>query len=424
MADMASMNRENKKKQLRRQIIHANEGGAPPPRNRFEHGEESAPRKFPKAYKRRLLVALAFLLLIATGVFAWFYYQNHHEFTSFESVWSVELNEGSLVGYESFGNNVLKVTRDGASYIDHKGKNIWTESYEMKNPIVSVNGEYAAIADKQGNSIYIFNKEGTQGQATAVLPISKVAVSGTGLVAAVLEDATSSYVNFYTRNGTKLDIVIKSSMGGDGYPLDICLSGDATQLISSYAYINNGELKNRVVFYDFSEIGKNVPDRIVGGFDEQFQGTLVGEVQYLGDPYSVAFSGNGLTFFSSRNIASPELISQVPVEEEIQSVFHSDEYAGIIVRNNAGEYASRMEIYKKSGELVMKKDFTYDYTAADIDGDLVILYNEDSCKVYNMSGVLKLYAAFDFTVSKIRKGSFPNTLIVTGPQLMKEIKLR
>lgn len=76
--------------------------------------------------------------------------------------------------------NVLKVTRDGASYIDNKGKTIWTESYEMKNPIVSVMGDYAAIADRQSNSIYICNTDGTQGSATTVLPVSKVAVSGTG----------------------------------------------------------------------------------------------------------------------------------------------------------------------------------------------------------------------------------------------------
>lgn len=174
----------------------------------------------------------------------------------------------------------------------------------------------------------------------------------------------------------------------------------------------------------FLRLEKISPTGLVGGFDEQFQGTIVGEVTNMAAPYSCAFSGSGLTFFSSKNIASPELVTQVPVEEEIQSVFHSDEYAGVIVKNNAGEYVNRMEIYKKNGELVMKKNFTYDYTSVDIDGDLVILYNEDSCKIYNMSGVLKLYASFDFTVSKIRRGSFPNTLVVTGPQIMKEIKLR
>lgn len=57
----------------------------------------------------------------------------------------------------------------------------------MNSPVISVKGDYAAIADMQGNSIYICNTDGTQGQATTVLPISKVAVSGTGVTAAVLE---------------------------------------------------------------------------------------------------------------------------------------------------------------------------------------------------------------------------------------------
>lgn len=423
MADMSTMNRENKKKQLRRQIVHPNSGGRPP-KLQQEDAEEAARNVYRKVRRRRLIVAILLLLLLGAGVFGWFYYQRNYEYSSYETAWTVDMKEGSLVGYESFGNNVLKVTRDGASYIDNKGKTIWTESYEMKNPIVSVKGEYAAIADRQSNSIYICNTDGTQGSVTTVLPISKVAVSGTGVVVAVLEDATSSYIRFYRKDGTVLDVNIKAYMGKSGYPLDIAFSHDGTQLMASYIFIQNGELRNRVVFYDFSEIGKNVPTRIVGGFDDQFKGTIAGEVRYMAAPYSCAFSGSGLTFFSSKNIASPELIRQVPVEEEIQSVFHSEEYAGIIVKNNAGEYVNRMEIYKKNGELVMKKDFTYDYTAVDIDGDLVILYNEDSCKIYNMSGVLKLYASFDFSVSKIRKGSFPNTLVVTGPQTMKEIKLR
>ena len=153
-------------------------------------------------------------------------------YTSFETAWQIDINEGSLVGYETFGNNVLKYTKDGASYIDNRGKNIWTESYEMKTPIAAVQGDYAAIADKQGNSIYICSLEGKVGQATTVLPISKVAVSGTGIVAAVLEDSVSSYITFFNKDGSKLDILVKTKMSGDGYPLDIALAQDGTQPVS------------------------------------------------------------------------------------------------------------------------------------------------------------------------------------------------
>lgn len=422
MSDMNSMSRESKKRQLRRQIV-SSDTPVSRPGVRSEDSEEVVRKAHNKVRRRRLVIVVVLLVLITGGISAWIYYQRNYQYTSFETAWQIEINEGSLVGYESFGSNVLKYTKDGASYIDNRGKNIWTESYEMKSPIAAVQGDYAAIADMQGNSIYICNLEGRQGQATTLLPISRIAVSGTGIVAVIQEDASSSYIDFYDQTGNKLDIQIKSRMGNNGYPMDISLSQDGTQLVCSYVYHQSGEVKSRVVFYDFSEVGKNIPTRVVGGFDEQFAGTMVPRLTYMGEPYSCAFSGNGLTFFSSKNLASPELVVQVPIEEQIESVFYSDEYAAVIVRNTSGEFASRLEVYRKDGTHVLSQNFSYEYTGADIDGDLIILYNEDSCEIYNTAGVKKLYAAFDFPISKIRKGRFPDTLVVTGPQQMREIKL-
>ncbi len=427
MSDLSSMSREHKKRQLRRQVISSDTVGYRPGMQRPEEDSEAVVRKAHLRVRRRhLVIVLATLLLVGAAAGGWQYYQRSYRYTSYETSWEVLINEGSLVGYEQFGTNVLKYTKDGVSYIDSKGNNIWTESYEMKSPIVSVNGSFAAIADQQGNSIYICNTDGRQGQASTVLPISKVAVSGTGIVAAVLEDAVSSYISFFRKDGSPLDITIKTNMAGDGYPLDLSLSKDGTQLVCSFVYVANGEMKNRVVFYDFSEIGKNVPNRVVGIYDEEpFHATMVPEVVYLKEPYSCAFTGNGPVFFSSKNLASPELISQAEmIESDIECVFYSDEYAAVVVRNNIGEYASRLEVFRADGRHVMSKEFTYDYTRADIDGDLIILYNEDSCKIYNMAGVEKLYATFDFPVQQIRKGRFPNTLLVTGTQQMREIRLR
>jgi hypothetical protein len=114
----------------------------------------------------------------------------------------------------------------------------------------------------------------------------------------------------------------------------------------------------------------------------------------------------------------------VAVEEEIKSVFYSEKYAGLIVDNPEGESPYRLDVYKANGNLVFSKDFQYQYTHADIDGEHVILYNEDSCRIYSMSGRLKFAGTFDFPLSKIRNGRLPNTLIVTGPQNMKEIRLQ
>lgn len=422
MADYSSMNRETKKRRLRQGLVSL--GQPIEPAARQAESEEIMRDGKRKIRRRRLVMFGIAAAVIAAAAGGWAFYQQTYQFTGYEVAWEVEMKEGSLVGYEPFGNNVLKYTRDGASYTDQNGKTIWTESYEMKSPTAVTNGEFAVIADKQGNSIYICNTDGTQGKAETVLPISKVAVSATGTVAAVLEDSTSSYINFFRKDGSVLDITIKSNMNGDGYPFDISLSEDGSQLMCSFVYIRNGELKGRVVFYDFSEVGKNIPNRLVGGFDESFQDDLAARVQYLGTPYSCAVAGHSLTFFSSKNLASPEIVAQVPVAEEIQTIFYSKDYMGIIVGNDEGEYASQMRVYQKDGSHVMTKDFTYDYTQVSLDGNLVIMNNDESCKIFNLSGVEKLSADFDFTVSRICKGTFPNTFIVTGPQVMKEIKLR
>lgn len=426
MSDMSSMSRESKKQQLRQRVISSDAPIPPQLRSElnWEEREEAAAQALKKSRKRRLIMLVALLAVLGGAAGGLYYYQRNYQYVSVETAWQTDMTEGSLVGYESFGNNVLKYTKDGASYLDNRGKNVWTESYEMKNPIVARQGDYIAVADRQGNKICIFGSMGKVGEATTVLPISKVTISGTGIVAAVVEDSTASYVMFYDRDGSSLQVGIKTIISGDGYVLGAALSDDGTQLMCSVVYIQNGELKNRVVFYDFSEVGKNVPDRIVGGFDDPFDGTIVPRVFYMNNSYSCAISGNGLTFFSTENIASPSLVAQVAVESEIQSVCYNKEYVAMVLKNPSGEYASSLEVYRKDGTHVFTKDFTYEYTHLDIDDDLILLYNENSCEIFNMAGVQKLYATFDFTVSKVRKGRFPNTLVVSGPQQMREIKLR
>lgn len=417
-----SISRERKKDQLRQQMLSVQNRS---PDKKGNDSEAIVEKARLKVFRKRLIWIISIMVLLLAAGFGYWQYQSRHQFSEYKVNWEISPKVGSYVGYEYFGSNVLRYTKDGASYIDSQGKIVWTESYGMKAPVVSVRGDFAAIADQRGNSIYICNKDGVQGIATTERPISKIAVAGNGVVVAVIEESSVSYIKFYNRDGRALDVWIKSAMGGDGYPVDISLSQDATQLMCSYVYLSGGEMKSRVVFYDFSEIGKNNQNRLVGGFDEIFGGTqIAARVQYLGEPYSCAFTGSGPVFFSSKNLASPELLKEVPIEEEIRTIFYSDEYVGMIVKTGNGENPSRMEIFRNDGEPVLSKEFDYDYRYADIDGDLIFLYNEDSCQVYNLAGVMKLDAAFDFSVSRIRKGKLPNTIIVAGPQNMKEIKMQ
>ena len=248
---MSDMSREQKKRQLRSRVITP---GKPQNQIPQEDREEESQQVHHKV-KRRRLILLALLFILLSGLAASFYwYQRYYQYESMSIGWERQLDrEGNFTAYEKFGSNLLRYSKDGASYINAEGKDVWVQSYEMKSPIVAVNGDYAAIADQQGNNIYICDLNGCQGVATTVLPIVKVTVSAKGVAAAILEDNTASYIYFYRKDGTEIKIFIKGVLGGNiGYPLDISLSPDGTMLVGSYAFIEDGSLKNRVAFYNFS----------------------------------------------------------------------------------------------------------------------------------------------------------------------------
>lgn len=420
---MGTINRETKKDQLKRRLITN-----PALVGRYGKDSENEIRKArSKVRRKRLLIVLAVLVTLGGIAIGVNQYSKFYRYTDYTVGWERQLNrgEGSFTGYINFGSNVLKYTKDGAAYIDADGKEVWIQSYEMKSPIASVNGDFVVIADQQGNDIYICDKNGLVGIAKTLLPIQKVTVSGKGVTAAVLEDTKASYITMFRKDGSPLDITIMGLLGGEvGYAVDISLSPSGTQLIGSFSYIENGALKSKVAFYDFSEVGKNIPTRLVGGFHEMYETSIVPKVVFLDETYSCAFADDSITFFSTKNVMSPESLKYIPVEEQIRSIFYSTEYVGIIVNAANGEYDYRMDVYRKNGEKLFSENLDYDYLKADIDGEHILLYNENSCRVYNMQGVLKFEGEFDFAITKVTKGKLPNTLIAIGPQAIKEIKLQ
>ncbi len=445
MSDLSSMNRERKKQQLRRQMItnyEAERSGrlsgeetaaSNPARMNQGDGSEEI-KEIKKAHGktiRRKAVAIGvifFLLAVIAG--GLYYWKNYYRFQNYRVSWEVNLTAGetgierSNAKYVNFGKNVLKYTKDGASYIDNKGKTVWVQTFEMKTPIAAVNGSFAAVADQQGNSIYIFNEDGYQGTATTLLPITRVTISGKGVVAAALEDSKSSYVSMFKRDGSDLKLTMKSTLSKNGYLMDLSFSPDGTQLICSYAYIQNSALRSRVVIYDYSEeVGANIPNRIVSGNDEHFVDKVVPRVQYLTETESFACTDKGLAFFSSENRANPMLTVQTE-EERIESLFYSEKYVGLVTANSAGPEPEKLVVYRSDGTKEFETGVDYAYLSGNIDGDYVILYNDNSCKIYNMRGVEKFSGEVDFQISQITCGALPNQFILIGLQKMMAITLR
>ena len=330
---MADIERENRKQELRSRVVDTKD-------LLQQEAEEKGKRR---RSRRRFLVFLVVVLVLGALV-AGAIYMMKRPYTGFSQNWRNSftgengVSESDYEDYEIFGDGFLKVTRDGATYIDSSGKTIWNQSYEMSSPYVSINGDYCAIADQGKTAIYIMNKTGTTGQAETNLPITKISVAGTGVTYALLEDSKASYITVFSKEGAALDISIKSVLDGDGYPVDIAVSPDGTELIASFASIENGTIQNKVIFYNLSEIGQNAgSNRVVGGFTDDFSGHLAGRVHFSDDTHAQAFYDGGIAFFSTKVLTSPELSQKVEIEQTIQAISYADDYIGVITDNSDSE---------------------------------------------------------------------------------------
>ena len=125
MSDMSSMNRERKKRELKRQMI-STPGQAQAIQEEAAAGGGMGGRK----KKKHIFLKLLILAVLAAGLgLGARYYFLERQFMDYRVVWEVPIEEGGTVGYESFGTNVLKYTKDGMSYIVSQGETVWIQSY-------------------------------------------------------------------------------------------------------------------------------------------------------------------------------------------------------------------------------------------------------------------------------------------------------
>ncbi len=429
---MADIERENRKQELRRRVVDTKDLLQ---QQEAEQAQEKGKRR---RSRRRFLVFLAVVLVLGALV-AGAIYMMKRPYTGFSQNWRNSftgengVSESDYEDYEIFGDGFLKVTRDGATYIDSSGKTIWNQSYEMNSPYVSISGDYCAIADQGKTAIYIMNKTGTTGQAETNLPITKISVAGTGVTYALLEDSKASYITVFSKEGAALDISIKSVLDGDGYPVDIAVSPDGTELIASFASIENGTIQNKVIFYNLSEIGQNAgSNRVVGGFTDDFSGHLAGRVHFSDDTHAQAFYDGGIAFFSTKVLTSPELSQKVEIEQTIQAITYADDYIGVITDNSDSETSAdpyTLTVYRLNGQTVFSTPFQLNYTNFDIDQDRVLVYNNTTLQLYDMSGTLKYSGNIDTSISRARvargvRNPLGLDLLIGSAGAMESVKLK
>ena len=116
-----------------------------------------------------------------------------------------------------------------------------------------------------------------------------------------------------------------------------------------------------------------------------------------------AIGDDCLLFFAGGQ--KPELKTVYYFDTEIRSIYHNEEYVGLVFENQTGDKTYRLEIYDKSGNLVRKRDFDIAYDDIVFYQDTYTIYNEEACLIGTMDGRIKYNGTFQEKV---------NLLIPTG----------
>ena len=357
------------------------------------------------------------VVAIAAAVTAVGFYIEKRSYHNYKVVQSSEQEDVVSTSYIEMDGDILRYSPDGVSLVSDKMSTLWSETYQMQNPVADVNGTRAVIADKDGTTLEIYDKSGKTGSVTTSYSIIKARVSKSGLVAAILDGGDDTWIDFYSTDGS-LIAENQTKIDDPGYPLDIAVSEDGVVMMVTYQFVDGSDTTSYVAFYNFGDVGQNEDDRIVSGY--KYEGVVVPQIQYLSNNRSIALKDNGFTIYQGSQI--PKEVKTIETDKEIVSTFYDDDMVGLVFKNDSKDKQYIMEVYNTAdGKLKFKEDFNIPYTTIKLSGGNILMYNSSQMCVMNSRGVQKYLGSVDGTIKDFFKIGMNRYLLVldSGVDMIK-----
>ena len=376
-------------------------------------------QKLLKRLRARIYTILFVCLLVAAAVIGYVMYEKTKVYSGLEVSESVALTKSSQAKLAGFAGTVMTYSKDGAGAVDSKGNMLWNITYDMQNPMMARNGNTVAFADYGGSRIYVQTASGDSFEVSTDMPIRKIATSDNNVVAAVLEDTDVTWIYLYGSNG-QIIAQFRTTMEKSGYPVDLCISPSGEVVGVSYYYLDIGDIKSSVAFYNFGEVGQNSIDNYVSGYN--YKDSLVPLISFLTDDYAFAISGDRLSIYEGAH--KPVSLTDNLISDDVLSVFYDDENIGIVLDNSSNGDKYRLEVYSKTGELILKKTFAFDYSDVIFSGDYVVIYGNRDIYVCDTSGTTKLETEYDSQVRLMVPTASPTKYILVTDSSIDTVTMK
>lgn len=370
--------------------------------------------KFRRAKVRRILVLIVLIILAVCGTYLLLKNQSYgHARTAAE--YSSDISDTS--NYAQFANGIVRYNRDGVAFLNNKNEEQWIQPTQLQNPVITVKEESFAVADNGGNNILVFSEEGLRGEIETTLPIEKISISDQGIVSVLMRNGSTPSIITYDAAGNIL-AEIQITQGTMGYPTAMEMSDDGNTLAVSYLYLDGVNIKSRVIYYNFGEAGQENADNIVSS--EEYDNTVMADIFFMGGGRSVAVGDNSFVIYRGTDTPQPE--KTIVIDQEIQSVFHSDQYIGFILLNQE-KSGYEVRLYNRIGEQLISREIPGNYSNVKMDGDEIIMFEGSRCCIVTATGIIKYDGNLDVDALEIFRAFGVNRYYVMSVDELRVIYL-
>ena len=352
-----------------------------------------------------IIAGIILIVLVAAAIMYQFF-----RYDTYDVEQSFERNDEEGTQYVNFNSNLIKYNTDGAFYTKEDGTLIWNTSYEYTNPTLKTTKDYILLYDERGRGLELLNEKGSVLSLEVNMSIRKAAISNTGVIAVLMEESNVSYLQMYSKEGTKIaegTIYPQNS----GFPIAIALSSDGKLLMMSELDINQKNMTSRVVFYNFGRVGQNESDNIVASYI--YEDEIIPEVCFMNDGTPIAYGQNGVYLFSKSE--KPKQGKEIIYDTKIKSIENNGNSFVVISENNNPEDSNAylLEIFSKHGRRIGHRSFDYDYDSLSIlPGTQVVIVNGPTINFYSRIGVNSFSGDMDSNVyAVLSRGNGSYTVI-------------